>query len=435
MLASKWRLGNVIGRGATSTVYAAAHRSGKAFAIKVLHPALAPNSRARRRFIREAYIANRVMHDGVPAIFDDGVEGQLVFLVMELLEGSTVEEYRCASGGRLPASEALAIGARLLEILVVAHGLGIVHRDIKPSNLFLTHRGDLKLLDFGIARLHEEGIAVDHTSSGALLGTPGFIAPEQARGRFRDVDARTDIWAVGASLFRLLTGEHVHDGETVNEKVIAAATLPAPSLASIDAEHEPLSWIVDRALAREPRDRFQHAVEMLGAVRDELSKHSNPTLPRPICGADETRNEESMPSHSSSTEGVWSAAATRGARIRPSARVALGLSMLLVLLAVVAVLPSRRGEPSPRERAARVAEPRRGSRVETARVEPARQLEAETVKVTPTATASAARVHSTRTRAAATRARVPARAEAGGAPNRGIEPAPTRLEDVLDARE
>jgi serine/threonine-protein kinase len=251
-----------------SSVYAAVHRNGRRVAIKVLSSELSQNARVRGRFLREGYIANRVGHDGAVAVLDDDRDGELFFLVMELLEGETLARRAHRLGERLPAEEAAYAAEGLLDVLVAAHGNGIVHRDVKPENVFLTMTGQVKLLDFGIASLRETSLALRHSRSGGALGTPGFMAPEQARGRWEEVDARTDVWAVGATLFRLLTGRLVHDRGTANEAMIASATVPAPSLGQARPElPAALIALVDRALALEPGQRWQSAAEMRARIR------------------------------------------------------------------------------------------------------------------------------------------------------------------------
>jgi len=289
LLVGKWRVGSLLGRGGMSSVYAAVHRNGKQVAIKVLHPVLASNARARARFLREGYIANKIAHQGIAPVLDDGVtDDGLVFLVMELLSGATLDQHCRARGGRLTESEALVIADSVLEVLAAAHGKGVVHRDIKPSNIFLTADGALKLLDFGAARLRETSGSRADTRSGALLGTPGFMAPEQARGRWDEVDARTDLWAVGATMFRLLTGRFVHEADTPNEAIIAAAVSRAPSLASVDSSLGTSADIVDRALKLDPRDRWASATEMQAAVRRGRACVPSCDLPRPAAASEAT---------------------------------------------------------------------------------------------------------------------------------------------------
>lgn len=275
VLAEKWRLDSVLGIGGMAAVYAATHRAGKRFAIKVLHSELALEDDIRARFQREAYAANRVEHPDALSVLDDDVtEDGAPFLVMELLSGETLDARWERKGRRLPPDEVLALADQILDVLIVAHAAGVVHRDLKPENVFLTDAGRVKILDFGIARLRE-GPAATKTSTGSLLGTPAFMAPEQARGRWESVDARTDLWAVGASLFTLLSGRFVHDAPTVNELLLSAMTEPAPRLATVVADAQPwLGRVVDRALAFDPADRWQDARAMQEAVR--VAYHGDP---------------------------------------------------------------------------------------------------------------------------------------------------------------
>ena len=284
LLCGKWRVERLLGTGGMSSVYAATHRNGKRVAVKVLSPELRASRRARDRFLREGYIANRVGHHGAVSVLDDDVTGDgLVFLVMELLEGETLSARCRRLGGRLDVLEALALIDQLLEVLSAAHSSGIIHRDIKPCNLFLTRDGQLKLLDFGIASLREIAGSLSQTHSGAQLGTPGFMAPEQARGRWSEVTARTDVWATGATLFRVLTGRLVHEAQTRNEALIAAATQPAPALATIDRSIPGVvAAVVDKALCLEPDKRWQNAAAMcaaLASAQAELAARGQPATP------------------------------------------------------------------------------------------------------------------------------------------------------------
>lgn len=266
LVAGRWRLDELLGVGGMAAVYAATHRNGRRAALKILHPTLAQVTDVRERFLDEGYVANRIGHPGTVAVLDDGrcADGAH-FLVMDLLEGETLEERLTRAGHCLPAREVLALAAPLLEVLAAAHDKGIVHRDIKPENVFLTTSGEIKLLDFGIARLDES--PRPKTQAGLTLGTPPFMAPEQARGRWDEVDARTDLWAVGATMFTLLTGRYVHEAETHNEALLAAMSRTAPRLAKV-APHVPraVTAIVDRALAFSKNERFENAEAMLVAV-------------------------------------------------------------------------------------------------------------------------------------------------------------------------
>jgi serine/threonine-protein kinase len=187
---------------------------------------------------------------------------------MELLEGETLEARSTRKGKHLPVSEVLPIFHQVLDVLAVAHEKGVVHRDLKPDNLFLTRSGQIKILDFGIARLREVSTNTTQTRAGSVMGTPAFMAPEQARGRWDEVDPRTDIWAAAATMFTLLTGRYVHEGETVQEQLILAATKPPPSIGEILPGLPPsLVEIIDRALAYDKHARWPDARAMQAALR------------------------------------------------------------------------------------------------------------------------------------------------------------------------
>jgi serine/threonine protein kinase len=265
----KWTLDRLIGVGGMAAVYAATHRNKKQAAIKMLHPELSLDPVVRDRFLREGYASNSVGHSGAVRVDDDDVaEDGCAYIVMELLDGETVEQRWQRKNYRLPPEEVLSLMDQLLDTLNHAHEKGIVHRDIKPENLFLTRDGAVKVLDFGIARLHELTGLVTSTQTGNTMGTPAFMAPEQARARWEDVDARTDLWAVGATMFTLLTGQFVHEGETVNETLAMAVTQPARSLSSLRPDlHPALIALVDRALAYDKAKRWPDATTMQEALR------------------------------------------------------------------------------------------------------------------------------------------------------------------------
>jgi len=279
----RWRLDSLIGFGGMAAVYAATHRNGKRVAIKILHHDLSTRAGVKERFIEEGYFANRIQHGGTASVFDDGETADgVAFLVMELLEGQTLEE-RMQTQRTIPAREILAIVEGLLDVLAAAHDEGIVHRDIKPANIFITHSGTVRLLDFGIARWIGAGHS-QTTQAGVTMGTPAFMPPEQARGHWDQVDGRTDVWAVGATMFTALTGRLVHGAETANEELLSAMTKRAPSLGVIaPAAPQVLVNLVDRALAFAPSKRWpdvramQVALRAARAVVDPQPVHLAPT--------------------------------------------------------------------------------------------------------------------------------------------------------------
>ncbi len=282
----KWHVDKLLGIGGMGAVYAATHRNGSRVALKILHPMLSGDPSIRARFAREGYAANAVNHPGgVRVIDDDETDDGAAFLVMELLEGEACDARAKRLGGRLPVEEVVRIGVALLDVLAAAHAAGIVHRDIKPDNLFVEGTGALKVLDFGIARLREAAhVAPDATLGGPLsqdpslktrtgvtIGTPAFMPPEQALGRVQEVDALSDIWAAGATMFTLLTGKIVHDADTHMGVVIAAATATARKLQSVAKEiPSALATVVDKALAFDKKDRWQSATQMRRALLEAM---------------------------------------------------------------------------------------------------------------------------------------------------------------------
>ena len=200
---------------------------------------------------------------------DDTVAEGAVFLVMELLDGETLAS-QLERRRRLFATEVLRIADALLDVLGAAHAESVVHRDVKPENIFICNDGTIKLLDFGFARVVDAAqTAASVTGTHTTMGTPAFMPPEQAAGRWGEVDARSDLWALGATMFTALSGVFVHDGKTVADLLVAAATKPARSLRAA-APHLPQSVIavVERALAFEKAMRWPDAATMQRAVRE-----------------------------------------------------------------------------------------------------------------------------------------------------------------------
>ncbi len=276
--ARRWKLESLIGMGGMAAVYRSCDSEHGPVALKVLHSEFAENTSVRDRFLREARLTRAVDHPGRVAIFDDGISdwGDAYF-VMELLEGVPLDKLWKKRGRKLPAEYALRVADRALELLAVCHEQGIVHRDLKPANLFITKTGQVKVLDFGVARKREDG--VDPTMVGTALGTPAYMAPEQAMGTREALDGRADIFSVGAVLQALITGKKLHQGRSEQEAFVLAATRPAPSVARAEPGLIPeLIALIDRALQWDRRNRFPDAEAMrteianvLVALRDDES--------------------------------------------------------------------------------------------------------------------------------------------------------------------
>jgi serine/threonine-protein kinase len=280
VVANKWRIEKLLGSGGMGAVYAATHlRNGREAAIKLLHPVVAADADAVRRFLLEGYAANKVGHAGCVQILDDGQDQNGAFLVMERLRGSSTERIAERMGERMPLLAVLAIADAALDVLSAAHRKGIVHRDFKPENLFLTDAGVLKVLDFGLARVMETGGAARLTATGVPMGTPAFMPPEQALAHWERVDARSDVFAIGASIYTLLSGQLVHPARTAPELLVMASTRQAAPLRALEpAVPPPIAHVVDRSLAFDPRHRFADATEMRGALHAAV-RASGVTIP------------------------------------------------------------------------------------------------------------------------------------------------------------
>jgi eukaryotic-like serine/threonine-protein kinase len=269
VLKGKWTLERLLGVGGMAAVYVGLHKIGRREAIKILHPEIARNKELRARFEQEARAVNRFHHPGAVEIRDiDITEDGAPFLVMELLDGEPLAA-RAEASTSFDVGEMLRITDAVLDVLAAAHAQGIIHRDIKPDNLFLLRNGGVKVLDFGIARMRQEAGASLHTRTGSTLGTVTYMPPEQVKGLA--IDARADLFAVGATMFRLLARRRLHEGNSEAHLLIKMATESVPPLASV-APHLPrnVGLIVDRALAFQAAQRYPDARTMQSDVRDVL---------------------------------------------------------------------------------------------------------------------------------------------------------------------
>ncbi|MCA9591789.1 MAG: protein kinase [Myxococcales bacterium] len=266
-----WHLERLLGLGGMAAVYASKDSAGTPVAVKVLHSEFSSNEGVRGRFIREARLTQAVDHAGRVEVFEEGLSEQGdPFFVMELLEGVTLDKLWKKNGRKLPVEYALEITDRVLDFLSACHAQAIVHRDLKPSNIFITDEGYVKVIDFGVARKREAG--VDPTLAGTALGTPAYMAPEQALGSADRIDARTDIFSMGAVLHAMVSGKRLHEGRSHQEAFVLAATRPAPSVSRVapDLPAEVVA-LVDRALSWDPRNRFQSADEMRDGIAEVLA--------------------------------------------------------------------------------------------------------------------------------------------------------------------
>lgn len=253
-----------LGRGAMGVVYKARDpKINRVVAVKTISLAgQSPQeeSEYRERFLREAEAAGRLSHPGIVTIFDVGEEPDTrsPYIVMEFVGGQSLEQVLSHDDHKLPVKTALQLTLELAEALDCAHGQGVVHRDLKPSNILLTEDGHAKIADFGVAKLN----LANHTLAGRALGTPAYMSPEQLNGDV--VDGRSDLFSLGVVLYTILTGYRPFQGNsamTVSFKVVNRDPIPATLL---DTDLPPgLDYIIQRAMAKEPAERYQRGMEMV----------------------------------------------------------------------------------------------------------------------------------------------------------------------------
>ncbi|MBP6842920.1 MAG: serine/threonine protein kinase [Kofleriaceae bacterium] len=263
----RWRLARLLGEGGMGRVYLAVQPAiGSRVAIKVLSEACARDRGLVDRFFAEARAVNLVRHEHIVSVldlawFDDGRP----YIVMEYVAGATLGAL--VPRGPLPLGSLAAVVGEVLSALAAAHAIGIVHRDLKPDNVLVTAGGHAKVLDFGIAKLAPQLQRGDspQTASGALLGTPDYMAPEQVAGGV--IDGRTDLYALGALLYECVTGRRPFAGGNLFEVLRAQVEALPPAPASLRADLPPaLDAVIMRALAKRPEDRFATAADMAAAL-------------------------------------------------------------------------------------------------------------------------------------------------------------------------
>jgi eukaryotic-like serine/threonine-protein kinase len=281
VLAERYRMGQPLGEGGMGEVWEAIQlRTGRAVAVKLLKSGLNARAEMRRRLLREARAASAVEHPNVVDVFDvfelgDGTP----VLVMALLRGRTLAR-RLAEVGSLPVAEMADLLLPVVSAVGTAHAHGVIHRDLKPDNIFIADEGErtvVKVLDFGVAKLvsTEEQATGALTATGALVGTPGYMSPEQLGGE-RDVDHRADIWSIGAIVYEALTGVRALNADNIGQmlKLLYTGGIPPVSQRAPGLPRQ-LAHLVDRMLARE-RDERPHD---LREVYAELCRHASTAAP------------------------------------------------------------------------------------------------------------------------------------------------------------
>jgi serine/threonine protein kinase len=273
----KYRLLDRIGVGGMGQVYLAEHiEMGRRAAIKVLPPNLAENAFARERFLREARAVGRLDHPNLVRAFDVDAEGDVVFLVMEYVEGVNLHELVIRHGPLTP-SQAGHYLWQAANGLAVIHAAGLIHRDIKPANLMLDKSGTVKIMDLGLVRSEDDSNELTRGQGVKFLGTADFLAPEQAVN-CSTVDGRADIYSLGATGYFLLTGKMPYEGDSIAQKLIAHQTKPVPRVVDVrPSVPAVLSDTLTRMMAKNPDDRPQTP----GEVMDLLAPWSETATPWP----------------------------------------------------------------------------------------------------------------------------------------------------------
>ncbi len=282
-----YRIVQEIGRGGMGVVYEAEQESmQRRVALKVLYPTIATTVRTRKRFEREARLTGRLHHTNIVTVHAMGRQDGYFYFVMELVRGrpldeviggmrtlrngdelaETLEGTAAELSGRGSHERIARMAAEVADALQVAHGQGVIHRDVKPSNLVLDEEAVLKLTDFGLAHLVGEDLGV--TRTGEAIGTPRYMSPEQVRARREDVDHRTDVYSLGATLYELLTLEPPHDGADIGTLCSQIIRDEPRALRQLDPSIPiDLATIVEKALQKEPADRYASAADMARDLR------------------------------------------------------------------------------------------------------------------------------------------------------------------------
>ena len=282
LISGRYRLEAVLGRGGMATVWRGVdERLGRPVAVKLLDRADTADPAMLQRFDREARTAGGLTHPNIVAVYDVGTDDGVPYLVMELIDGTSLEAL--LAGGPLPIDQTVDVARQTCDALAVAHIQGVVHRDIKPANILLTTRGSVKVCDFGIARLtHQQ--QTDLTAPHMAIGTSAYMAPEQASGAA--VDARTDLYALGCVMYAMLTGQPPFTGDNPLTVLWQHQNQPSLAVASLRPETPAdLDVLIARLLAKNPSDRPATATEVrdrLTALAENEAAAARPTRALPV---------------------------------------------------------------------------------------------------------------------------------------------------------
>ena len=360
LISGKYRLLRLLGAGGMGSVWAARNElTDRDFAIKFLLPSLAQNKEALHRFFHEARACGQIKHPAVVDVYDMGqAEDASPYLVMELLEGEGFDQ-RLARSGTFRPGEAAAWLAFICRGLEEAHVRGLVHRDLKPGNIFfaLDDRGDVipKVLDFGVSKATAPGKGdFVKTTTGAVLGSPAYMSPEQAKGE-ADIDGRSDVWSLGVILYETLTGTVPFDAPNYNALMLSIITRPhKPAIDEAPGVPADLSRIIDRCLTKERSQRIGTARELAELLEAAASSRNsgafpgvNPRVPTLMPGPSPylMQSIPPPPGMPSTTQGPWADGRPTPRMRRRSSNTWVGLAMLIAAASLGGLLAFLRLRP------------------------------------------------------------------------------------------
>ena len=317
----RYEVRSLLGAGGMGEVYLARDKQlDRDVALKILPPDLVSNADRMRRFVQEARAAATLNHPHIAHVYEIGQAEDITFIAMEFIEGQTLKDKIHLE--QIELGKVLRYLQQVAEALDKAHTAGIVHRDLKPENIMITSEGYAKILDFGLAKLIEPltsgsggtsnseadtAMYIQHSTPGTVMGTPGYMSPEQAQGKTSETDHRSDIFSFGCILFEAVTGHRPFEGDSVVKALYRVIYESAPSIREFSPSAPPdLERIVRRCLAKDPDDRYQTIKDVKIELRDlrrELENTSNPDLRRELSANSDRYSTDHKPESSGSHRG------------------------------------------------------------------------------------------------------------------------------------
>ncbi len=281
-LKERYQIEELLGQGGMSAVYRATDPNlRRVVAVKIIHPHLSRSPDFMRRFEEEAAAVARMRHSNIIQVYDFDHDNNTYYIVFEYIPGETLQAWleRLNSSNRLlPIADAIRIAASIAEALEFAHQQGLIHRDVKPANVIVNVKGEPILMDFGIAKIVG---GTQHTATGAVIGTARYMSPEQIKGE--RVDARTDLYSLGITLFEMLSGRPPFESDSVMTMMMMHVQDPVPNPLELRSDlPAAVIEVIYRALAKEPAERYATAAEMATALRDVLAKLENERAAVPV---------------------------------------------------------------------------------------------------------------------------------------------------------